>query len=510
MKILDTLQAALSKMGEKEILQFHAYATYKNEKKQLRFLDMLRKYIDKELDTRYILIYLKTKRVKKLDIKCNNLFQLLLKFWKDNPPKANLQLQISQLMLGARLLIKKGLIKEGLDLYMKAGALAENGELFSFHHEILRASLYWSSHLNPKNIDAILKESQEKQALVERKMEMLFEAKVFSTKQFSKIYISKEWSKNFYEKTIEQIYVQLDDKNCPVRSKLIYHNLLSNIYSTPNESNWELIEFHKQELIRNAEILYKTDPNCLPLFSSIVNLLAAYHSLKKIPEFQLYLTKLRKLAKKNNERDKNIEALHHKIELLHCNLTGNYTDAEHSYIPDAIKFIDHYQKNNTIKSFWSIFTLCFEHYLSTGNYEMAASFLSKIEQEDKQNKLNTVEKNITILYEILYHFELNNNELVAILIKKAIPLYDDSSNNNKGGKVLLNYLSKLNKTSDKNSRIPIYRSLKNDLEETFKNYAFARNIGVNNIVDWIDAKINKFKTIQAYIDAKNVEGSKFL
>lgn len=504
MKIVETLQAVLSKMEEREILQFRAYASYKDEKKLLKFFDLIHKYIDKELDAQYLLLFLKSKRVKNFNVKCTDLFQLLLRFWRDNPPKGSLQLQLSQLMFSAGLLIRKGLLKQGLNLYKKAGLLSENGEMFSYQYEIFRVSLYWSSHLNPRNIDSSIKKNQEKKALVEKKMEMLFDAKVLNTKLQSYLFNEKEWNKKFTKKKIEQVSVLLEDKDCPIRAKNIYHNILSNTYSSYQVGNWELVDFHKKELIRGAEILHKTDPDCLPLISSIANLLCAYFSLKKNPEFQQYLIKFRKLVKNNVRRDKNIESLHHEIELKYCNLTKNYADANQFFIPNAVKFINHYEKKNTIKSFWSIFSLCFEHYFSTGHYEKSVVFLSRMKQENKQYKLNPIEIVTTNLYEILYHFELKNYELARKVLEEATQLYHISSNENKGIRIMLNYLLQLIQTIDEPSKIPIYCNFKNDLEKTLKNYAFAKDVRVNNIVDWIDTKINKFNTIQAYVDARTV------
>lgn len=500
MKILETLKAVLLKMGDKEVEQFRQYAMYKKKKIHLNLFNFILKNKDKEID------HVKINNIRS---QSNGLYQLLLNFWTDNAPQDDLSLQVDQLMHGSTVLLNKGLLREGVDLQMEAAELAKSGELFYSSHEILKSSFYWSSILHPQNVFEILESSQKNEAFLRDRMKRMYDATINSLdvhfKSINEKFNNKELSQHFYKETIEEISELLQEEGCSIRTKILYHDTLTKVYSVPPSGNWEMMNYHREELIRNAELIDKTDPNYFKqtILLNTINLVYDYFSLKKIPEFQIYLAKFRMLVNDQIGRDKTQEYYLYEIELLNCNLLNQYENAEKLYIPKALKFLEKHENKIPFGLFCAIFSLCFEHYISVGDLEKARQFLEKMQQEDKQSKLNFIQKYLNKLYELLFHYDLNNFELVENKIGSIRRLYSAYLKKNQGGKVILKYLLKLSRTENEIGRIPIYHAFKSDLKETSKSYHYSRIMGINIIFDWIDAKISKSISIQAHIRNKS-------
>lgn len=264
MKILKTLQAVLAKMEEHEVIQFRKYAIYKKEKNHLRFFDLLYKYIDKEMETPYLLLFLKKKRIRNLRNKCNNLYKLLLRYWNENPPQNYLHLQVSQLMHGAKVLIEKGLIIEGLELYKEAGELAEKGELFSQQQEILRLSTYWSTHLAPKNVDSILESSQKKVELLEKKVKSNFSVNLLNLVVHYKLlndhFHNDQSNQDYQNQIINEVTELIGQEDCSIRTKIMGHGILCYLPVSKPGGDFDLSVHHRKEAIRNIDLIYNTDP----------------------------------------------------------------------------------------------------------------------------------------------------------------------------------------------------------------------------------------------------------
>lgn len=505
MKILGTLQIVLGKMDEKEVVKFRKYARYKDEKTLLRLFELLYKHIEKKLETSYLLLFLKKKRIKNLRTKCNDLYKLLIKFWNDNPPQKNLNQDIDQLINGASVLIDKGLIQQGLELFEEANVLADKGEKFIKQQDILRMSMFWSAHIAPnKKVDEILQSSREKIALLEKKIKSNYSINLLNLIVHHKLmndqFYSKESNKQYQNQIIAEVTELIEQEDCAIRTKIIGHSILSYIHISGPEGNFDLFTKSRQEAIRNIEKIYETDPrNYLPiLVYSIVSLLYKFFTEKNNLEFDSYLTKFRKIIVHCIGKDKTREYHHYEIELINCLMYKQYSNAQNVIIPNTLNYLEEHDNKIPFSYCWSLYVLCFEIYFSTGNYEQASVILSKIKQDDRLAKLDLFQKYHIRLYEFMYYFELRNFVFVENNIESTRRLYSSHLKKNKGGKILLKYLLKLSTAPNDKSRIPIFLNLKSELEETFKSYYYAKIMGVNILMDWITAKINNAQSIQAH------------
>lgn len=504
MKLLQTLQRILSEINEKEANQFREYATFKNEKKLLKLFDVIYKH-DKSVEVEYLLLYLKRKKIQhNLRNNCKKLNQLLLRFWSDNSPKEDKNIEISRLMHGASVLVKRGLIKEGLEMFEKAKEISETTEKYSYQFEILRLSFHWSNLLAPKNAHQTLNKVETQADLIGEKMQINLAANVLSEKVhyaiFDANWAHKPEDKQFFKKASAEANRLLKLDACPILSKFICHNILGNVNASHLDGDQKLIEVHTLECMKIAKTLFKNDPKKFGplLIQKTISLLILYFLVEEHAKFDKYYTAF----KQNIDRYTNKDVIQQfnllDIELLRCILFKEYSTAQKEVIPATIKYLEKNAKFLPINCSWDLYALCFEIKFSMGMLEEAEWFLNKIMEHEVQALIPNLKKYFSRLYILLYNFETGNYDYVENAAKSTRRLYSDLIKGNPGGKLFLKYIDKLAKAHDHKARLPIFKEFKKEIDQVLSIHFYRGIIGVNILSDWLTSKVNKADTIQEY------------
>lgn len=502
MKRLQTLQSILSKINEKEAIQFREYAAFKNEKKLLKLFDVIYNY-DTSVEVEYLQLYLKRKKIhQNLRNNCKKLNQLLLAFWSDNSQKNDINIEISRLMNGASVLVKRGLIKEGLEMYDQAQKICDASEKFSYQFEILRQSFHWSNLLEPKKAHHLLNKVESQAELIGTKMQINLAANVLSAKVHYAIF-DANWSytpedKQFFNKASKEASRILKLEACPIRSKLLCHNILSNVNTSNLDGDQKLIELHTLECIKIAKTLCNSDPKKFAplLIQNTVSLLILYFLIRERSKFNQYYIEFKQSIELYSNLDLIQQFNLHDIELLRCILYKDYTRAQDDVIPAAIKYLEKNAKILPVNCCWDLNALCFEIKFSMGMLEEAEWFLEKLLAQEVQASISNLKKYFTRLYILLYNFETENYGYVENATKSTRRLYSDLLKGNPGGKFFLKYMDKLAKSHDQKARLPIFRAFKKEIDEVLSVHFYRGIIGINILSDWLTSKVNEANSIQ--------------
>lgn len=505
MKILKTLQSILLKIDKKEAGKFREFAIYKKKKKLLQLFDVLYKH-DKTVELEYLQFYLKEKNVhQNLRNSCKQLYRLILRFWNENPPESDKNIEISNLIHGATILAKRGLIQEGLELFNEANELAASGEKYNHQFEILRLTMYWTNMLSSKKAIQVLEEAEQEAEILKEKLYVNLMVNItglkvhYSVKSYKSTFTEEDLL--LFEKCENVATKLLELDECTLRSKIACHSVISHVHFATLEGKDELVEYHILEAIKIAESLYESDQKKFGaiLISRLVSLLYLYFSLDASPKYPIYLEKFREYIHPYIDNDILWGYFHHEIELLDCLQNRHYKRAESKVIPDALNFIETFFEKNPMNRSWNLYAICFEIKFSMGKLEEAAWFLNQMNLPDNIASLPNLYKFANQVYSILYNYELKNYKFVENVSKSTRRLYSSHLEGNPGGKLLLSNMIKLSNALNQSERNSIFQSLQTEITSHFKESSFnKRIIGVYMLTDWINAKVHKAKSIQEY------------
>lgn len=503
MKIFKTLRSLIGRLEQKEIKLFIGYAQYKKRKKLLLLFDALLKHTDS--DEVLVINYLKRKKLyTNFRHSCNELYQLIIRFWNDQSQIDNKLQEVLNLMNAAEIMIKKGLYTEGIAQLENAQKNALEGNSFSLAFECNMKIAHYSGFYAPGNTIKVLgqyqKDQKELLSAISDRSRSYYLSQITYHFLLEGVWSLSAKQRKMMEDALIETEELLKQPNLKIRSKLVLTSVMGNVLQYSERYNKEKCEYYLSTLVD----LWESEKSSGAL-NITRNLLVAYYNLAQfynlvgdVEQFLLVHDKFKTKFNSLSRLDQTLECSHyyHNMNLWKCFVLKDYSTAIQQVIPKSLGYYEQYSDDIPFSYLFVVHLDCFQIYFATGDYEKAEQF----EKQFHDNKLrphSTLDNRfISKICHIILHFELGDYDYTFNQIVSSKRLYSSYLKNNPAAELLMSLLQKLSSKHYSNEdQIKIYQSYQIKLEETFKVFLNRRIFLFSIFEDWLFAKANGYSTI---------------
>lgn len=284
-----------------------------------------------------------------------------------------------------------------------------------------------------------------------------------------------------------------DIKKSSVNTQYLYHHAKSAYYFAVNDLD---CSYHHLEtncaLIESNETFLEDKPNVY--FSLLTNIIYVSTKLKKYPEAQAYLAKLKNLAKKGESQktlDLDIKYFSSmfSLELFMLCEQGEFKKAE-ALVPQIEAGYKLYGEHiNSLRKAYIDFKIAVT-YLSLGEFSKSLQWINGILNESKIDQKQDIYC-FAQLINLILHFELNNSRFLPYAIHSVKRYFKNRDVNYKFEELFIKLINQLTKTENifdlQEKLVPFEKeliALKNDPKEqvVFEYFDF---------LAWVQSKVRR-------------------
>lgn len=503
MKSLATLETIVKSLSTSETNQFRKYLTYKNKKRAIRLLETVLSY-QKSKQTVDIEIFLQRKKFgQKTTRACNELLQLFNKFFTDNPPSDAPDIEAVNLMFGARTLLKKGLVKEAIQIYEQAKQEARKYNLYYIEFECVYKISLWSRVLHPKNVGSILEEFNLAQSEILEKISDFSESIYLIQKSVhllqKGVWCLKEKDKAFLLETQQRAEQIIKNETLDIEAKIQFYSILSTLYQYNSPASLEKSLEFAGKAVELVKSLY--DQGLLNRLSMLLVCIFNYHQVlvftDRKDEIIANRNQFRQLKANSDNHSIRIEYHALSLELITLHALRQFDEGVMDSTKAFFTLYDQQREDVPYAYFWDICFSSFEIYLMNGDLKMAELYCERLLNKELRASILVDYKLYTRLANLILQFELNNLEFVGIEGENIRRLYSGYFDNNPCSRLVIKYMIKLANFVRFDERKPIYEKFKLEIEEELADFYNKRIFLFSLFPDWIDAKLKKLPSINS-------------
>ncbi len=504
MKVFKTLRLLIDRLEKKEIKLFIGYAEYKKRKKLVLIFEILLKH--KGSDNEELVInQIKRKKLHgNFRHSCNELYQLIIKFWNDQSQRDNKLQDALNLMNAGTILIQKGLYHEGISQMENAKKVAISGNSFSLAFECNMKIAHYSGFYVPGNTLKVLSNYQTSQkellsAISVRSRSYYLAQLTYHFLQDGVWSLSPEHQEMMEDALLETEEL-LNQPNLNIRSKVVLVSIMGNVLQYSQQYTREKCEYYLKMLVElwESEKVSENLNNTRNLLVAYTNLAQYYLLLGDVENCNKICTKFISKFHSLNKKDQSLECTnyYHSIKIFELLIISDYKSLVDHAIPKLLEFHTQYAEEMPFSYLFQINLTCFQVYFAAGDYKMAEQFEKQF-HDNKERPQSTLDNRfIAKICHILLHFELGDLNYTFNQIENTKRLYSSFLRNNSAAELLLGLLHKLTSTiHSKEEQIKIYQTYQLKLKEIFTVYLHRRIFILNILDDWLFAKANGYSTI---------------
>ncbi|MBC8045771.1 MAG: hypothetical protein H7Y00_03160 [Fimbriimonadaceae bacterium] len=274
-----------------------------------------------------------------------------------------------------------------------------------------------------------------------------------------------------------------ENKNLPPRSQLLFNSIAATYF-------YFIQEPVKALTLRKANLsVYDANPdikssNQKNYVTALINFIAVAHAVDDLPAAQKGITLLEKVKASSVTEAHNYQEILFSFKLFTLTHTTN-KEAALNLIKQADAFFESVPSSSPHRNI-SLFRICL-YYFNENDLEIAAERIHLLLQRgftDWQQRIPTHAR----FLQIIIHYELDNTFLLDSLIRSCYRFLKKKELLYEPERIMLNFFKRL-VTKHKSETIPLFKKLRNDLEESAKNRFNNNFFNEYNYINWLDKKI---------------------
>lgn len=497
MKITTTLVTLINSLDKSEVRRFEAYLVYKKRKRVLQLFKLFVQCADEEELSYQIK---RKKLVKNLRQNQKDLFKLLRHFWIDNIENEMPEAEVNGMIIFATAIYEKGLVQEAMKLLNKAEQTAKEKNLLLLecqaNHKLL--ALNWIHH--PDQTENLMGDYLQTQKLLTDKIALLTKISYLYHRS-SYLFMKGLWALSSEQyQFLKEMGEDIDgllDKDIETKWAVILLSL-AGTYARYIKMDGALAVDYGRKLV-------DTLISSPPFPQKEENLTSVYTG-------QLISLMLVDNRTEFNETFQATEALYNELinpglsfeiqiifsKLLNLIYNAIFDDQMKPALKDILHFLK--TKSQQVSPFYlgQIYPSVFELYYYTGQFEKATVWVESIRKLNDTSNLPGL-KFSELLAEVFLNYENQNYEFIVNRCSSFQRRYSKYLKFNPAGKLLLKYFIKLSNSDSKATKNRLLLELKTEIIPLLENVRNRTMMTFWHIVPWIDSKINKFETVEAWM-----------
>lgn len=441
--------------------------------------------------------------VKHFPSEKNHLYKLILKslraYYSDNSISAELTQEIKNI----EILYKKALYKECDKFLRRAKKIAKQHEKFYYWFELIRLEKIlleesYEEGVFTRSLDDLIEEEQE----VIAKLRNLAEYHVLYSKVNyafrSEGYVRDPKAREIIDEVSENYLIKGKNTALSNRAATICYYTQGFCYLSNNQTDLSFIAFSQVKRILDDTPDLRKDL-ARRYLRTIDNLIIIHIGRSEFRSTFKLIEELRNLGKKPGYNSVDVLVrIFRSTYMAELNIYDKL--GEHS---KAIEIIDvvvekmEFYKGKLNKEYLITFYLKFAFiYFGAGEYNKSLFWLNKI-LNDNEKLLRQDLYSYARLFNLIVHFELKNYDLIDYLVKSTQRFLIKRKRDFDFEKTFIAYVRKINKYSNSEKLIDIYKEFREELEQL---YLLPKNRVMHSYFDylsWLDSKINDVSFSQA-------------
>ena len=447
-------------------------------------------------------LFKEEKFIKHFPSEKNHLYKLILKslrsYYSDNSISSILQQEIKNI----EILYRKSLYEECEKFLQRAKKLAIEHEKFYYHFELigiekmLLEEAFEEGKFN-RSLDDLIEEEQT----VISKLRNLAEYHVLYSKVNlafrSEGYSREESAKKIIEEVSENYLIKEKDTALSKSAATICFYTQGFCHSANNEKDLSFIAFQ-----RVKQILDDNPPLKIDLIKRYIrtmyNLIKIHIDRKEFRAAFKLIDELR--SSENNEK----YSLDTRVRIARsCYMAELNIYEKLGEFKEGLKIVEKIEENldlfkeKSSKEHLIAFYLKFSViYLGIGDFNKSLFWINKI-LNDNEKLLRQDLYSYARLINLIVHFELGNLDLIEYLIKSTQRFLNKKNRDFELETVIISFIKKLSKITDKEKQHEIFIQLRDKLEELFKDQDNRILFNYFDFLSWVDAKIENISFSKA-------------
>ena len=464
----------------------------KNYLKIFGFIEEQENYDEEALKT-----FFKDERfIDHLPSEKNHLYKLILKSLRSFYGEQSVGSLLKQEIKNVEILYNKALYRECEKFVLRAKKIAKEFEKFYYWYELLSwekkllEEAYEEGLLN-RNLDALIIEEEE----VIAKLRNLAEYQVLYSK-INYLFRSEGFSRNEEEKKIVDDISNhhlISGKNTAIstRATTMCYYIKGLCSATNRDYTSSYLFFNKVREILDRSNLLEDDLGKRYVLA-LSHLLRCYLDSKDFKNVFSTISQIKALEGKKGFESTDIRIRIFTVtsitELITLNYLGDF-EKSLQLIPEfEEKFKSMDEKLSKEQKITFIYQIAYT-YFGIGEYKIALQYLNEVLNDNEQLLRQDI-YTYARLFNLIIHFELENYDFLAYVIKSTNRFINKSKRSYKIEGYVVKLLKQLSKEISSNKRLAIFRKMKQETDELFKDPQEQVILEYFDLSSWIDSKIH--------------------
>jgi tetratricopeptide (TPR) repeat protein len=433
----------------------------------------------------------------------NHLYKLILKslraYYSDNSISAELTQEIKNI----EILYKKALYKECDKFLRRAKKMAKQHEKFYYWFELIRLEKIlleesYEEGIFNRSLDDLIEEEKE----VISRLRNLAEYHVLYSKVNyafrSEGYVRDPKANQIINEVSENYLIKGKNTALSKRAATICFYTQGFCYLSDNKTDLSFIAFSQVKRILDENPDLRKDLTRRYL-RTIYNIIIIHISRSEFRSAFKLIEELRALEDKPgyNSADARVRIFRstYMAELNIYDKLGEHEKAI-EVVQEVVEKMDSF-KGKLNKEYLITFYLKFAFiYFGAGEYNKALFWLNKI-LNDNESSLRQDLYSYARIFNLVVHFELKNYDLIDYLIKSTQRFLIKRKRDYEFEKIFIAYVRKINKYSNSEKLIDVYKEFRQELEQLYKDPENMVMLAYFDYLSWLDSKINQVSFSEA-------------
>jgi hypothetical protein len=435
--------------------------------------------------------------VKHFPSEKNHLYKLILKslrsYYSDNSISAELTQEIKNI----EILYKKALYKECDKFLRRAKKMAKQHEKFYYWFELIRLEKIlleesYEEGIFNRSLDDLIDEEKD----VIAKLRNLAEYHVLYSKVNyafrSEGYIRDPKANRIINEVSENYLIKGKNTALSKRAATICFYTQGFCYLADNKTDLSFIAFSQVKRILDENPDLRKDL-ARRYLRTIYNIIIIHTGRSEFRSAFKLIEELRALGGKSgyNSEDARVRIFRstYMAELNIYDKLGEHEKAI-EIIQQVVDKMESF-KGKLNKEYLITFYLKFAFiYFGDGQYNKALFWLNKI-LNDNESALRQDLYSYARIFNLIVHFELKNYDLIDYLIKSTLRFLNKRNRDYEFEKTFITYVRKINKYSNNEGLIDVYKDFRQELEQLYKDPENRVMLSYFDYLSWLDSKINQ-------------------
>lgn len=418
------------------------------------------------------------------------LYDSILKSLQFYDEKSSVDFKLKSMLQSVRVLFKRSLYEDCLDILQKAKKLAYKYEQYNVIIEILT----WEKDIAyaKSDIDFL---DQKLKAFEQEENFCLTQLQLINTYRnlFLKLLIglrkntvrSEKWAASLNQ-SIDAIKVDSIEEIKSQRARILYYRVFA-FYYYSNSDNQKFYETNRSlvEVMETNKYLLQEDLS--EYISTLSNLSMSSGKLGKFDEVLVYLEKFKKLKPNTFDDELKIHRQYYTIKFQLCITKGDFEEGLRElkhHLAEVKKFDETLFERNSF--YFQYFYICY----GAEEYDKALEYLNHwlslpktVERQDLQA--------IARILNLIIHYEIGNHLLLDSLLRSTYRFLNKRNSLHLFERRMVSFIREANKIQDKRALQSAFEELKEDFDKLQSKGAEKAMLQIFDFEAWLRSKIER-------------------